>query len=263
MAKANRLTRTDKAAKRLRNIKGGTGIKANKLVHTVNTYARVPVTLNGFLVSITSQSVVFRHKRTNASQKTRISTFPRSDVIECFGSVGEPSQLLFLKRDIVSSVNGYVTVDDTGAITVEVAVTGETSTIFPSDQFEVEVFADEDEKLQRKVGGGSKKKGKKAAPAEEDFEEEDDEDEEDLEDEDEEEELDEDDDLDDDEDEDEDEDLDDDEDEDEDEEDDEDLDDDEDLEDDDEDEDEDLDDDEDEDEDLDDDEDEDEDDEDL
>lgn len=224
MAKApkrqnRRLSQSEKISKRLRGIKSGVGLDVKKAAHTVNVYAsRVPVTLNGFLVSIDKTAVVFRHKKTNGSKKTRISTFQRDDIIKVFGRAGEPSSITIINRALLQTLTGFISRDaDTGAITVKDSVTGEVTVVFPSDFIQVEVYADEDEKEQRKAAG-RKGRGKIAPDPEED----EDLDDEDDEDEDEDEDLDEDEDSEEDDDEDEDED---DEDEDDEDEDDEDLDD--------------------------------------
>lgn len=193
-----RLSQSDKISKRLRGIKSGVGIDLTKAVHTVNVYAkRVPVTVNGFLVAQDSTGVVFRHKKTNASKKTRITTFLIADIIKVFGRPGEPSSITVMRSDLMYSVTGFVKRNTvTGTITVKDSVTGEITTLFPNDAVHVEVFADEDEKVQKKHGGKSKKASAKAPvdEEEEDFDDEDDEEEdEDLEDEDDEEEDDEDD----------------------------------------------------------------------
>jgi len=212
-APRGRLSQSEKISKRLRGIKAGVGLDAKKAVHTVNVYAmRVPVTLNGFLVSYDETGVVFRHKKTNASKKTRISTFLIRDVVKVFGKPGEPSSITLIKSELMYTVKGLVRRDAaTGTLTVKDSVTGEITTIFSNDNVHIEVFADEEDNEK------SSRKAKKKKPVEEDFDEED----EDLEDEEEDEDDEEDEDLDDEED----EDLDDEEDEDDDEEEDDDLDD--------------------------------------
>lgn len=190
MAKNKRLAKTDKIARRLRGIKSGVGINLSKAVHTVNIVAEsVPVTLPGFLVSIDSHGVVFRHKKTNASKKTRITTFPRNEVVKVLGAPGEVSSITVMRPSLIETLIGYVERDPkTGVIVVTDVTTGETTTVMPHSGVQVEVFADEDEKVQRKGKGKAAKPGKKKSrpepEEEEDFEEEDEDLEEDEDDED-------------------------------------------------------------------------------
>lgn len=176
MASNRRLTRSDKVKKRLRGVKPGVGLDYNSLVHIVNVYAaKAPTTLHGYLVSINGSQIVFRHKKTAASKKTRISHFNRSEVIEVFGKVGEVSSVTLIRRTLLNSVRGYVTNNKDGSLTVEDAVSGEEVTIFPSDFIQLEVYADEEGQKVRKLKSKKRK---------ETVEEDDDSDEEDFEDED-------------------------------------------------------------------------------
>lgn len=187
--------RSDKASKRLRGVKSGTGLKLSKAIHTVNVYAKVPVVISGFLVSRSANFVVFRHRKSSGSKKTRITTFPRNVVIEVFGNVGEPGQITVWKKNLINTLKGHVTLSEKqGAIRITDLVNEEPTVIYLSDHIEVDVFADEEEKAQRLP---KRKKGAKKSKAEDEDDdsavEDDDSDEEDFE---EEEEVDEDDDAD-------------------------------------------------------------------
>jgi len=178
-AGSRRLARSDRVSKRLRGIKKGTGIKLKGAIHVLNVYALVPVQVNGFLVSMNKNFIVFRHKKTNASKKTRVSTFPRNSVIEVFGQVGEPSQVTMWRRNLISSVRGRVTLNNKqGSVTVIDLTSEEPTTIFLNDSIEIELFADEEEKAQR----APKKRKSRPVVEEEDESDEDDEDDSDEED---------------------------------------------------------------------------------
>lgn len=168
-------TRSQKALKRLRGVAKGAGLKLDKAIHVVNVYARVPVVISGFLVSADSEFVQFRHRKSNGSKKTRITTFPRSVVIEVFGTVGEASQITVWRRNLISTVRGFIKVSNKQkAVKIVDIVSEETTLLYLSDSVELEIFADEDDKGQKVP----KKKKAKAVKAKTRRDEEDEDDEE-------------------------------------------------------------------------------------
>lgn len=172
-----KLSRAAKAAKRLRGVETGVGLNAKTAIHVVNVYAKVPVVLSGFLVSIDKDYVRFRHRKSGGSKKTRLSTFPRADVIEVFGTVGEHSQITIWRRNLVSSVRGYLkTSASKGAIQIT-SLNDETTVFYFNDNIELEIYADEDDKGQR-VPKRKKLKSKTKAKTRRDEEDEGDEEEE-------------------------------------------------------------------------------------
>ena len=172
MAIRNGKPRSDKARKRLRGVNAGTGLKLGKAIHTVHVYARVPVVIPGFLVSRDANFIVFRHRKSSGSKKTRITTFPRNVVIEVFGNVGEPGQVTVWKKHLINSLKGYVKLNsEMGALRVTDILTEEPSVIYLSDSIDIDIYADEEEKAQRLP---KRKKGAKSSKVVEEEETEDD-----------------------------------------------------------------------------------------
>lgn len=159
-------SRSEKAGKRLRGVKSGVGLKLTKAIHTVNVYAKTPVVVSGFLVSRDKNFVVFRHRKSNGSKKTRITTFPRNVVIEVFGNVGEPGQVTIWKKNLINTLKGYVTLSSKqGAVRIVDLVNEEPTVIYLSDHIDIDIFADEEEKAQRLP---KRKKGAKQSKADDD-----------------------------------------------------------------------------------------------
>lgn len=157
---ANRLSRADKIAKRLKNISAKTSFKAKSAVFTFTVFARQAVELGGFLVGESNDAVLLRHKRTSASQKTVVSRFGRADLIEVFGAVGEVSSVTTFREVAIREVIGRLVEDKGGVMTVQ-TVSGETVKLYQHDGIRIEVRADDEASAGGSEGGKkSKKKGK-------------------------------------------------------------------------------------------------------
>jgi hypothetical protein len=140
----------ERALKKLRGIKKGTGIKLSNAIHTVTISARKPVTIDGFLVSRDKSFVVFRHRKSSASKKMRTTTFPASVVISVSGVVGEASQLLVWRHTPIQTLRGYVkTFPKRGFIILTDIVSEEQITVYMNDSVVVDIHADDDEKSQK------------------------------------------------------------------------------------------------------------------
>lgn len=155
---ANRLTRADKIEKRLRGVSAKTSFKAKSALFTFRVYRRAPVAVHGWIVSENSDSVLLRHKRTNASKRMVVSRFAHADIIELYGTVGETSSALVVRETQIHEVVGKIVEDKGGVITVQTA-SGETVKLFQNAQSRIEITA-EDEGGDE--GGGKKSKKSKA-----------------------------------------------------------------------------------------------------
>ncbi len=152
---ANRLSRTDKIAKRLKNISAKTSFKAKSAMFTFTVFARQAVEIGGFLVQEGTDAVLLRHKRTSASQKTVVSRFSRNDVVEVFGAVGEVSAVTVFREVAIREVVGRLVEDKGGIMTVQTA-SGETVKLYQRDDVRIEVRAEDEA-----AAGGEGKKSKK------------------------------------------------------------------------------------------------------
>lgn len=152
---ANRLSRTDKIAKRLKNISAKTSFKAKSAMFTFTVFARQAVEIGGFLVQDGTDAVMLRHKRTSASQKTVVSRFSRNDVVEVFGAVGEVSAVTVFREVAIREVVGRLVEDKGGIMTIQTA-SGETVKLYQRDDVRIEVRAEDEA-----AAGGEGKKSKK------------------------------------------------------------------------------------------------------
>lgn len=152
---ANRLSRTDKIAKRLKNISAKTSFKAKSAMFTFTVFARQAVEIGGFLVQDGTDAVLLRHKRTSASQKTVISRFSRNEVVEVFGAVGEVSAVTVFREVAIREVVGRLVEDKGGIMTIQTA-SGETVKLYQRDDVRIEVRAEDEA-----AAGGEGKKSKK------------------------------------------------------------------------------------------------------
>jgi hypothetical protein len=160
---ANRLTRADKIEKRLRGVDAKTSFKAKSALFTFRVYRRAPVAIHGFIVSESSDSVLLRHKRTNASKRMVVSRFAHADIIELYGTVGETSSALVVKETQIHEVVGKIVEDKGGVITIQTA-SGETVKLFQNAQSRIEISV-EDEGGSSEGGGKKSKKSKAEKPA--------------------------------------------------------------------------------------------------
>lgn len=143
-------SRAEKSERKLKGIKPGVGLSLDTAQHTVNVYAITPVVVPGFLVSKSSNFVVFRHRRTSASKKTVTTTFPRSQVISVTGEVGEISQLVITRRALIDTYRGTVKINDkSNTVTITDPLSSEPTTFYIGSSFDVDVIVDEDEKAQK------------------------------------------------------------------------------------------------------------------
>lgn len=164
---ANRLTRADKIAKRLRGVSEKTGFKQKSSNFNIRIISHQPVEVTGFIISSSPESVLFRHKRTNASKRMVVSRFDRSEIVELFGEPGELSSIMVMRDVTVREIIGTIVEDKSGVITVKTP-SGETVKLYTNNQVRIEVSA-EDEGPTGKSGKASKaskseakSKGKKA-----------------------------------------------------------------------------------------------------
>lgn len=158
---ANRLSRTDKIAKRLKNISAKTSFKAKSALFTFTVFARQAVEIGGYLIQDGTDAVLLRHKRTNASQKTVVSRFGRADVVEVFGAVGEVSSVTVFREVPILEVVGRLVEDKGGVLTIQTA-SGETVKLYQRDDVRIEARAED----EASAGGSEGKKSKKKDKAE-------------------------------------------------------------------------------------------------
>lgn len=154
----NRLTRSDRLYKRLRNIESVSGFKIKGAEYTAQVFARAPVEIPGYLIQETEYSVTLRHKRTNASKRTVVSRFNIEDVVEVFGAVGEISSVTVMRDTLVREVVGTIVSETASAVVLRTA-TDETVKLIRNASTRLELVASDDE-----PAAAGKKKGKKAKP---------------------------------------------------------------------------------------------------
>jgi hypothetical protein len=170
---ANRLSRADKMQKRLKGISAKTGFKAKSALFTFTVFAPQVVEIPGFIVSQQADSVLFRHKRTNASKRMLVSRFAGKDIIELYGNEGETSSITVMREVPVREVVGKLIEDKNGVMTIQTA-SGETVKIFQNSNVRVEVSVEDeteagesgkkskkDKKADKKADKSSKKKKRK------------------------------------------------------------------------------------------------------
>lgn len=153
---ANRLTRADKMQKRLKGISAKTGFKAKSAMFTFTVFAPQVVEIPGFIVSQQADSVLFRHKRTNASKRMLVSRFAAKDIIELYGNEGELSSITVMREAAVREVVGKLIEDKNGVMTIQTA-SGETVKIFSNNSVRVEVNVEDEAGAEGSSGKKSKK----------------------------------------------------------------------------------------------------------
>lgn len=151
---AKRLSRTDKIAKRMRNISAKSSVKVSGAKFLVETFHRQPVELHGYIIEQGTDYVIFRHKKTNASKRMVLTRFANKDIIELFGKPGELAALTVLRDVKIRELEGKISNEKNGIVVVTTP-SGETVTLFPNEHVTVVISLDED-----KASGGSSKKDK-------------------------------------------------------------------------------------------------------
>lgn len=160
---ANRLTRADKIAKRLRGVSSKTSFKAKSANFVFRVYRAAPVAVHGFIVSESTDSVLMRHKRTNASKRMVVSRLAHADIIELYGTVGETSSALVVRETLIHEVVGRLVEDKGGVMTIQTA-SGETVKLFQNAQSRIEVSVEDEGGSEAGEGKKSKKKDKAEKP---------------------------------------------------------------------------------------------------
>lgn len=150
-----RLTRSDRIAKRLRNVESDSAFDVKKAEYTVRVHNMVPVEVQGFLLAVSDDSVLIRHKRTNASKRMVISRFSNNSVVEVFGSIGEVSAVTVLRETVTNEYVGTIASSANGVVTIKTQ-SGELVRITEANCSRLEISAEDVE------GTGKKKKSKKS-----------------------------------------------------------------------------------------------------
>ncbi|MNQ20296.1 hypothetical protein D3C85_333810 [compost metagenome] len=156
---ANRLTRADKIAKRLRGVSSKTSFKAKSANFVFRVYRSAPVAVHGFIVSEGADSILMRHKRTNASKRMVVSRLAHADIIELYGTVGETSSALIVRETLIHEVVGRLVEDKGGVMTIQTA-SGETVKLFQNAQSRIEVSVEDEGGSEAGSEGGKKSKKK-------------------------------------------------------------------------------------------------------
>ena len=173
---AGRLTRADKIAKRLRGVSLKVSIKPAKTQFTFRVFAKSNVDINGSIVSEHSDSILFLHKRTNASKRMVVSRIARRDLVELFGSVGEMSSATVFREVQIREIVGKLIEDKDGVMTIQTA-SGETVKLYENADTRIEVSVEHEveaapagKKSKKDKGdkADGKKKKKKSKPADDD-----------------------------------------------------------------------------------------------
>jgi hypothetical protein len=183
---ANRLTRADKIEKRLRGVSAKTSFKSKTAMFTFRVFRQAPVAVHGFILAENADSILLRHKRTNASKRMMVSRIAHADMVELYGTVGETSSALVIKEVQIHEVTGRIVDDKNGVITIQTA-SGETVKLYQNAQTRIETSVEDEggsddgessgKKKKKDKGEKAEKSGKKkkkAKPADDDEEDEDD-----------------------------------------------------------------------------------------
>lgn len=149
------LDRATKVARRLNGVSAKTPFKLKSALFTVEAIAKVPQSIQGFIVSRDKDSVAFRHKRTSASKTMVVTIFPTSDILELFGNENEVAELTVLRDTVIRKAIGTVE-QSHNSVTVNTP-NGERVTFFRSSGVTINVFAED------KEGSAPSTRGKKKA----------------------------------------------------------------------------------------------------
>lgn len=143
-ARTNRkVSRAEKVARRLNGISAKTPFKLKNAIFTVEAIAKVPQSIQGYIVSRDADTIVFRHKRSNASKKMVVTIFPVADVLELFGNEGEVSELTVMRETPIRKAQGTVSCSG-NAVTVK-TTGGESVTFYRSSSVVVNIYAEDEE----------------------------------------------------------------------------------------------------------------------
>lgn len=175
--KVNRLSTSDKLMKRLKGV-SPTSDFGKKTEVTVNLYAVQPEQVAGFLVDESKFGVRLRHKRTNASKRMVVTTFPHADIVSSFGAVGEASAVTVMREGLVATYTGVIKSETELYIELKTTV-GETVKVYRNADVRVEIIAEDSsepsgrgksskKKAAKSEGKTSKKKSKKKSKSDDD-----------------------------------------------------------------------------------------------
>ncbi|WOL24569.1 hypothetical protein fHeYen902_223 [Yersinia phage fHe-Yen9-02] len=121
-------TRLDRISKKSASIATGKA-KASELPHDISISATQAHEVQGFILSITDNSVTLRHKRGFGSSKQIVSTFTSNQIIERVGDEGGVGQLLVVANMPVRELKGQKVSVKGNTITATDILSGEVTTI--------------------------------------------------------------------------------------------------------------------------------------
>lgn len=150
-----KVARSEKVARRLNGISAKTPFKMSKAVFAVEAVAKVPVSIQGFIVEQNKDTVAFRHKRTNASKRMVVTVFNTSDILELFGVPGEPAELTVLMDQTIRKAQGTIVSSNAHGVTIQ-TTSGEQISFFRTAGVRIAITAEDEE------GSGTSNRGPKS-----------------------------------------------------------------------------------------------------
>lgn len=150
-----KVARSEKVARRLTGISAKTPFKMSKAVFAIEAVAKVPVSIQGFIVEQNKDTVAFRHKRTNASKRMVVTVFNTSDILELFGVPGEPAELTVLMDQVIRKAQGTIVSSNANGVTIQ-TTSGEQISFFRTAGVRIGISAEDEE------GSGTSNRGPKS-----------------------------------------------------------------------------------------------------
>jgi hypothetical protein len=154
-----KVARSEKVARRLNGVSAKTPFKMSKAVFGIEAVAKVPVSIQGFIVEQSKDIVAFRHKRTSASKRMVVTVFNTSDILELFGVPGEPAELTVLMDQTIRKAQGTIVASTAAGVTIQ-TTSGEQISFYRTAGVKIQISAEDEEGSQPSNRGP--KSGKKA-----------------------------------------------------------------------------------------------------
>lgn len=146
-APRGKVARSEKVARRLNGVSAKTPFKMAKAVFGIEAIAKVPVSVQGFIVEQNKDTVAFRHKRTSASKRMVVTVFNTSDILELFGVPGEPAELTVLMDQTIRKAQGTIVSSTGNGVTIQ-TVSGEQISFYRTAGVKIHISAEDEEGSQ-------------------------------------------------------------------------------------------------------------------
>lgn len=155
-----KVARSEKVARRLNGVSAKTPFKMSKAVFAIEATAKIPVSVQGYIVEQNKDTIAFRHKRTSASKRMVVTLFNTCDVLEIFGVPGEPAEITVLAEQTIRKAQGTIVSSNAAGVTIQ-TVSGEQISFFRTAGVKISISA-EDEEGSQPSNRGPKSSSKKA-----------------------------------------------------------------------------------------------------